>query len=333
MPKKESKKKIAAYWASSCGGCDMALLGLHERILELLDYGDIAFWPAATDFKYEDLRGYEEDELDLTFFNGGIRTEENEEIANLLREKSKLMVAYGSCAHLGGLPGLANMSDNEEVLDTVYRENPTTNNPDRVVPKESSNEKGQGLELPGLQERVEGLSRVVDVDYTIPGCPPPPDLTGEFLDLLTDDYLPEKGSVVAGEKTVCDECDREWNRESIDELRRPNEVDIDTEKCLLDQGVICLGPATRSGCGGSCPAVNQPCRGCFGPPPEVQDQGAEMMNSLASILQIGEEGKGLDRERNLLGGISDPIGTFYPFSLAESIFGGKVEDGGKDGWE
>ncbi len=308
----------------------MALLGLHERILELLEYGDIAFWPAAADFKYEDLRDYDEDELDITFFNGGIKTEENEEIANLLREKSKIMVAFGSCAHLGGLPGLANMSDNEEVFDTVYRENPTTNNRDRVVPEKSSNEEGQELKLPGIHERVQELSRVVDVDYTIPGCPPPPNLTGEFLDLLIEDNLPEKGSVVAGEKTVCDECVREWNQETIGELRRPNEVDIDTERCLLDQGVICLGPATRSGCGGSCPAANQPCRGCFGPPPEVQDQGAEMMNSLASILQIGEEGQGLDQERNLLGRIPDPIGTFYPFSLPVSIFGGKVYDGSTD---
>lgn len=328
MPKKENKKKVAAYWASSCGGCDVALLGLHERILDLLDFAEIAFWPAATDFKYEKLRGYKRDELDLTFFNGGIRTEENKEIANLLREKSKLMVAYGSCAHLGGIPGLANMSDKEDIFDTVYRENPTTENPNRTVPEKSTSGKSGRLELPGLQEKVRSLDRVVEVDYTIPGCPPPPDLTEEFLDLLIEDYLPEKGTVVAGEKTVCDECDREWNQESIDELRRPNKVDIDSEKCLLDQGVICLGPATRSGCGGSCPSVNQPCRGCFGPPPEVQDQGAEMMNSLASILQIGEEGQSLDLERDLLESLPDPVGTFYPFSLPESIFGGKLEDGG-----
>jgi len=328
MPK--NKKKIGAYWAASCGGCDVALLGLHERILDLLDFADIAFWPAATDFKYEDLKGYGKNELDLTFFNGGIRTSENEEIAKLLREKSEILVAYGSCAHQGGIPGLANMSGKNELFDTVYKQTPTSNNPDNTVPLESTKRNGEVLNLPEIEDRVRSLDGVVEVDYTVPGCPPPPELTEDFLDLLTKGELPEKGSVVAGSKTVCDECSREWNRETIDELSRPQEVEIDPEKCLLDQGIICMGPVTRSGCGGSCPEVNMPCKGCFGPPPKVEDQGTEMLNSLASVLQLGEEGQALEQEREMLSSLPDPIGTFYTFSLSNSIFGGKVSEGGEN---
>ncbi len=55
-----------------------------------------------------------------------------------------------------------------------------------------------------------------------------------------------------------------------------------------------------------------------------------MLNSLASILQIGEEGKALESEKELLSNLPDPIGTFYNFSLPNSIFGGKVEDGGRN---
>ncbi len=330
MQEKENKLKVGAYWASSCGGCDVALLGLHERILDLLEGADIAFWPAATDFKYEDLKSYKRNELDLTFFNGGIRTSENEEIAKLLREKTDLLVAYGSCAHQGGIPGLANMSDKSTVFDTVYRDNPSTYNPEGTVPLERSEFNGSDLELPAFHERVKNLEGVVKVDYTVPGCPPPPELTQNFLDLMLNDDLPPRGSVVAGEKTVCDECNREWNKESIDEFHRPQEVELDPEKCLLDQGIICMGPVTRSGCEASCPEMNLPCKGCFGPPPKVDDQGAEMLNSLASILQIGDEGKAMESEENVLANLPDPIGTFYSFSLANSIFGGKVEDGGNN---
>lgn len=328
MQKKGNKRKFAAYWASSCGGCDVGLLGLHERLLDLLEFADIAFWPAATDFKYEDLRRYEDEEIDVTFFNGAIRTSENEEIAELLRQKTKVLVAYGSCAHLGGVPGLANLSNTEEICETVYQNNPTTSNPGGVIPEQSFMSECGKLELPGLQERVQPLSKTVEVDYYVPGCPPPPEITETFLDLLIEDDLPETGSVIAGGKTVCDECEREWSQKAIEEIRRPGDVNIDPEKCLLDQGIICTGPATRSGCDASCPSVNQPCRGCFGPPEGVDDQGAEMLNSLASILQIGEEGTGLEQERELLGDLPDPLGTFYAFSLPVSIFGGRVEDGG-----
>lgn len=320
------KNKFAAYWASSCGGCDVALLGLHEKIIDLVDYADIVFWPAATDYKYDDLKSYDKNEIDITFFNGGIRTSENEEIAKLLREKTSILVAYGSCAAQGGIPGLANLSSNQDLFDTVYRNNPTTDNPDNIVPSEVSKGKAGELTLPGLQDKVMNLGNLVEVDYVIPGCPPPPELTKEFLELLINGDLPERGSVIAGGKTICDECSREWQGNSIEEIHRPHEVDIDPDLCLLDQGIICMGPATRSGCGAGCPEKNQPCKGCFGPPENVDDQGTKMLNSLASILQIDEEGSQLDREWETLDNLPDPVGSFYMFSLPASIFGGRVED-------
>ena len=53
-------------------------------------------------------------------YNGAIRNSENEEIAHLLRKKSKIMVAFGSCSHLGGIPGLANLFDIETLLERVF---------------------------------------------------------------------------------------------------------------------------------------------------------------------------------------------------------------------
>lgn len=326
----KDKKKFAAFWAASCGGCDVGLLGLHEKIIDLVEYADIVFWPAATDFKYDDLRSYEEGEIDVTFFNGGIRTSENDEMARVLREKSKVLVGYGSCATQGGIPGLANLSTKDELFDTVYLTNPTTPNQSDTLPQPESDYATHQVELPEVEDELRGLKDVVEPDYLIPGCPPPPDLTQDFLGALIENDLPEKGSVIGGNKTICDECSREWTGKSISEINRPHQVDIDPDICLLDQGIICMGPATRSGCGAPCPEVNAPCKGCFGPPDKVDDQGTEMLNSLASILQVGDEGSGMERERSILSDLPDPVGSFYTFSLPSSIFGGKVEDGGKD---
>ena len=51
----------------------------------------------------------------LTLFNGGIRNDENEHMAKLLRKKSKILVAFGSCATEGCISGLANLSDVHEI--------------------------------------------------------------------------------------------------------------------------------------------------------------------------------------------------------------------------
>lgn len=327
----DKKPKIAIYWASSCGGCDVAVLGLHEKLLELVDYADIAFWPAAADIKYDDVESMKTNEIDVTLFNGAVRTSENEEIAEMLREKSKILVAYGSCSAQGGIPGLANLSNKEEVFEEAYLNNETTPNPDRTTPQSETKKNGKELQLPSFYDRVKSLDQVVEVDYTVPGCPPPGNLTEKFVELLTSDELPEKGSVIANEKSVCDECPREWQREPIKEFVRPHEVEIDTDKCLLDQGIVCMGPATRGGCDAACPETNMPCAGCLGAPPSVEDQGTKMLNSLASVFSIGEEGAHLEQEKNILKNFTDPLGTFYKYSLPKSIFGGRIEEERKDG--
>ena len=50
-----AKLKIALYWAASCGGCEIATLAIHEKILKLAEVADIVFWPVGLDFKYADV--------------------------------------------------------------------------------------------------------------------------------------------------------------------------------------------------------------------------------------------------------------------------------------
>ena len=95
------KLKVGMYWASSCGGCDISLLEIGPRLLDLIKIADVVFWPCAADFKYQDVAHYPDGYMDVCFYNGGIRNSEQEEVARLLRKKSKTLIGYGACAAEG----------------------------------------------------------------------------------------------------------------------------------------------------------------------------------------------------------------------------------------
>jgi F420-non-reducing hydrogenase small subunit len=97
------KLKIGMYWAASCGGCDISLLEIGPHLLELIAAADVVFWPCAADFKYKDVAAYPDGYIDVCFFNGGVRNSEQEQVARLLRAKSKTLAAYGACACDGGI--------------------------------------------------------------------------------------------------------------------------------------------------------------------------------------------------------------------------------------
>ena len=95
------KPKIALYWCASCGGCEESVVDLAEDILGVVETVDIVLWPVAMDFKKKDVEAMADGEILATMINGAIRTSEQEEMARLLRNKSAVMIAYGSCAHTG----------------------------------------------------------------------------------------------------------------------------------------------------------------------------------------------------------------------------------------
>ena len=104
-----TKPKLALYWAASCGGCEIAVLAIDDKILKVAEAFDIVLWPVAIDAKVRDIEKMDDKSIDVCLFNGGIRNSEQEYMAQLLRRKSKILVAFGSCAHEGCIPGLANL--------------------------------------------------------------------------------------------------------------------------------------------------------------------------------------------------------------------------------
>ena len=85
------------------------------------------------------------------------------------------------------------------------------------------------------------LSAVVKVDFAVRGCP----MTQiEFLKVFTS-LVMGKAPIVP-DSAVCVECKLKEN------------------ECVVDKGMICLGPITRMGCGARCPTFGQYCNGCRG---------------------------------------------------------------------
>jgi F420-non-reducing hydrogenase small subunit len=187
------------------------------------------------------------------------------------------------------------------------------------------------LHLPAFYPVLKTLDQVVQVDYYMPGCPPESHQIAAVVDLVIkvlhgEAQLPPKGTVIgAGGSTVCDDCPRQRNVKSITAFHRIQDLEvIDPELCLLEQGIPCNGPATRSGCGALCPQASAQCIGCYGPAEGVADYGARLVSAFASVINS----KDPDEIDRILDGIPDPAGQFYRFNLAGSLL-----RAGKSAWK
>ncbi len=315
-----AKPKFAMYWADSCGGCEIAVLNIHEKILDVDANFEVVFWPVAMDAKYKDVEAMEDKSILLTLFNGAIHSEEHEHIAKLLRKKSKILVAFGSCACEGCIPALINLSSKKEFFDTVFS-TISTINPDNIRPQTVVKVPEGEITLPEMYSVVRTLDQVVEVDYYMPGCPPESHQIAAVIDLIIQVLqgkaeLPPPGTVIgAGGSTVCDECPRKREEKKIKKFVRIQHIVPDPEICLLEQGIFCSGLATRSGCEAKCPTAGSPCIGCYGPAEGVVDYGSRLMSAIASVIDSNEPEE-IDR---ILDGIPDPAGMIYRFNLAGSL--------------
>ena len=322
-----AKLKVAMYWASSCGGCDISLLEIGPHLLDLIEIADVVFWPCAADIKYRDVAAYPDGFIDVCLFNGGIRSAEHEEVARLLRKKSRTLVAYGACACDGGIPSLANLKTLRGIFVTAYHSNPSIDNPERVEPQTRHATVHGDLELPRQYDYVLRLRDVVEVDYQIPGCPPQAEQVWSVLQLVAAGQVPARNAAVkvgCGDKAVCDECAREKRNVRIARIQRPHLAIPEPGWCLLEQGFICAGSATRSGCGALCVKAGLPCRGCYGPTAGADDQGTALISAIGSNLDAKTE----EGARELIEQIADPTGTFYRFGVAASRLHGAREQAG-----
>ena len=297
-----SKKVLGIYSPHSCGGGIHSLFGMEDRLVEILEAVDLRFWVSSPiGLAPDDVETFGDCEIDVLLYSGPIKGEESIRMVQRLRQKSKVVIAYGACAHLGGLRGLENL-----VQGARLRPFPISRNGDNSF--------------------VQPLPAVVEVDYICPGCPPPTEMvTRLFAEVVLSPDPPPTGTVFAAAKSVCATCPRTRLNKPLTKIRRFHLQGPEPEICLLDQGYICLGPVTRGGCGAVCPAVNRPCTGCAGPVGNVRDQGGAMLDALASLVRF-DGGTNEKKEHEVMDSIQDILGTVYKYSAASSVMKRRIHD-------
>ncbi|BDG09928.1 hydrogenase iron-sulfur subunit [Anaeromyxobacter paludicola] len=309
-PRAPGRPRVAFWWNSSCGGCEEAVVDLGPDLAPLLGECEVVLWPFALDYKRRDVEALPDGSIDVAFLNGAVRLEDQLEWSRLLRRKARRLVAVGACAQLGGVVGLGNLTGPGEI-EAAARTPLGAAAPEPVAPRPGE------PRLPPVLARVVPLTEVVEVDAILPGCPPSPELVLAAVRRLLDPAPLRPAEVLAPDLALCERCPR---RETMPErleltaLRRLGTTQPDPATCFLAQGLLCMGPATRQGCGDDCGCVgaNVPCRGCFGPLDGVRDQGAAFLAALGTLLAAPGE-RGL---RALARTVPDPAGTFYRYGLA-----------------
>lgn len=310
------KMKIAIVYGAICGGCDVAIVNWGEKLVDIAKKYDIIYWNAAIDSKLDDLEKM--DRIDIGIFMGAIRTDLHKELAKMLREKSDIVVSYGTCASYGGIPGLAALINAEKLLEQVNKTITTTSyEVDEIIKK---------IKFPKLLDTVYNMIEIIDPDIIVPGCPPSSTSNEELVDFLLS-YKPglklDKKIVFGEDNSLCTICPRK--PENLYKIEMPgvfrlHEIKFDDKKCFLEQGIICMGPATRAACKAPCIKNNHPCTGCMGPAPGVDDVGLKYISSIASLVLTGKEKDLLEKElARQLDKITDPLGTFYKYTLPSSL--------------
>ncbi len=316
-----SKPKVAFLLSGGCGGCDMSIVDLSDALVDVIPQLDIVFWaPTVADVKYKDLEAMPDKSIDVGLHSGCIRLSENEHTAKVMRDKCKVLIAYGVCASLGGIQGMGNMHTKEELMETAYIKSPSTDNPDGILPQTKCLVDGKyELELPEFMPHIKTLDQVVDVDFYLGGCPPHYTHVAAAVTAILTGQLPAPGSWITNGKAVCDVCKRNptangGERKLISSVKRTIDGSPTQDGCLLEEGYLCLGPISQGDCGGSCPKVNIPCRGCGGPIPGVKDFGMRAISACAALF---------DKEE-LVDQVPSPTKLFNRYSLPGSILGKKI---------
>lgn len=156
--KKDSKIRLATAWLGGCSGCHMSFLDLDERLIDLAQAADLVYSPIA------DVKVFPQN-VDVTLVEGAVANVDHIELAQQIRERSKIVISFGDCAVTGNVTSMRNRIPVDDLLTKVYHEGPGKS------PK--------GLEvdrvMPALLPKVLPLHQVIKVDAYIPGCPPDPD--------------------------------------------------------------------------------------------------------------------------------------------------------------
>lgn len=292
-----SEVTINTEWLSDCSGCHIAIVDLHEKILNVLQAVKIQRCPVLTDIK-----DYPHATVGLV--SGAIRNEHDRHAAIEMRKACDIVIAWGSCAVFGGPAGAGNIHTPAEIGKAVYLENKTT----IAAPVPN-------LEVSTLESVVSPLDSVIDVDLYLPGCPPHPAFVFESLTALVEGRQPE-----VNKRSVCAKCKRAMEKTEVSEIQ-PNFGGMpNAEQCFLSQGYTCMGSVTIDRCLAPCPTNGVPCTGCAGatmqiltePNRDIRTEIAERMSRLTKI-----------DKNTIITSLEHASKSHYSYTMATSMIGKK----------
>jgi F420-non-reducing hydrogenase small subunit len=292
--------KVVEDWLNACSGCEISILNVGDRLLDLLPSLEFVHMTALVDHKFYGQLGdgtaMDIPESVVAIVSGGVRNEEMKHELEEIRKKTKFLIALGSCACYGGVPAQANMWKNDDTFEKVFRNcvttEPAPNPEDPNVPK--------------WTPTCAAVDEVVKVDIYIPGCPTHPDWIVEAISAL----LEGKTAWSLPERSVCDTCPVIREQKSgggpvkrwLQNIEFNPEEGLEKMRCINEQGFLCMGPVTLAGCAGKsdvprCIKARTPCRGCFGP---IRKGARPMVDMMGALTSVGLDPKSLVDRRAMM---------------------------------
>lgn len=287
------KIRLNTEWLSDCGGCHVAIVDLHEKLTEVLGGLQLQHCPVLTDIKHYP-------EADLGIITGAVRTDHDVHLAREMRRSCKTLIAFGTCAVYGGIPGAALAHSTEDLMQTVYLRNKTTRT--RSLPCQ---------QVANLKSTVTPVDQVVPIDLCLPGCPPHPAFIFDALLSLLNGSLPK-----SNDESVCGRCPREMKKTNVDRLKQNHEGIPENDTCLLSQGYVCLGSVTLDRCMSPCPSNGVPCTGCAGPTRQIltepsRDLRTELADRASGLTKIPRE--------TVITALEKAAKTHYAYAMASPL--------------
>ena len=145
-------KRLAVFELTGCGGCDLNIIFLGERLIDLLELYEISHFQMMSS-------RHDEGFYDVAIVTGSVSSLRDREVLIRARESSEVLLALGTCAIHGGPQGSLEKG-NINLVPKVY-----------------------GKHLSNNLFLGEPVSKYVKVDFSIPGCPCDPN---ELFSALVD---------------------------------------------------------------------------------------------------------------------------------------------------
>ncbi len=156
--KEDHEKYIVATTSlAGCFGCHMSLLDIDTELVDMLEIVEFNKSPL-TDIKNFTKRCH------VGLIEGGCANNENVHVLQEFRNKCDILISFGECAIMGGIPAMRNFVPLKECLEEAYLNSATSELGANIIPGHE--------DIPKILNNVYPCNEIVKIDYYIPGCPP-----------------------------------------------------------------------------------------------------------------------------------------------------------------